>query len=147
MLGGGALAAAGVSFLVPDSPVVGGVTFAIAAVLLLFAAAARAAAPAGARAVPTTRRCTRGRWSGAARSSSRRVDGHGGQVRIGGELWSARALDDHDVIEEGTPVTVMQISGATALVVAAGLDRGGGRRVDPNTLFVHRRRCCWSCWS
>jgi len=49
-----------------------------------------------------------------------RVDGHGGQVRIGGELWSARALDDHDVIEEGTPVTVMQISGATALVVAAG---------------------------
>ena len=38
MLGGGALAAAGASFLVPDSPVVGGVTFAIAAVLLLFAA-------------------------------------------------------------------------------------------------------------
>jgi membrane protein implicated in regulation of membrane protease activity len=49
-----------------------------------------------------------------------RVDGQGGQVRIGGELWSARALDDHDVIEEGTAVTVMQISGATALVVTAG---------------------------
>ena len=49
-----------------------------------------------------------------------RVDGHGGQVRIGGELWSARALDDHDVIEEGAPVTVMQISGATAIVVSAG---------------------------
>ena len=49
-----------------------------------------------------------------------RVDGHGGQVRIGGELWSARTLDDHDVIEEGAAVTVMQISGATALVVAAG---------------------------
>src|ERR1700733_1047577 len=38
MLGGGALAAAGVSFLVPDAPAVGGATFAIAAVLLLLAA-------------------------------------------------------------------------------------------------------------
>jgi len=47
-------------------------------------------------------------------------DGQGGQVRIGGELWSARTLDDHDVIEAGTAVTVMQISGATALVVTAG---------------------------
>ncbi len=34
MLGGGALAAAGASFLVPDAPAVGGVTFALAAVLL-----------------------------------------------------------------------------------------------------------------
>ena len=103
MLGGGALAAAGVSFLVPDSPVVGGVTFAIAAVLLLFAA----------------RPALRHRLDRGAVVVSR-VDGHGGQVRIGGELWSARALDDHDVIEEGAPVTVMQISGATAIVVSAG---------------------------
>lgn len=38
MLGGGALVAAGVSFLVPDAPLVGGVTFAVAAVALLLAA-------------------------------------------------------------------------------------------------------------
>jgi membrane protein implicated in regulation of membrane protease activity len=46
-----------------------------------------------------------------------RVDGHSGQVRIGGELWSARLLGGDDVIEPGAKVTVMDISGATALVV------------------------------
>ena len=46
-----------------------------------------------------------------------RVDGHGGQVKIGGDLWSARSFDGHDVIEPGARVTVMDISGATALVV------------------------------
>ncbi|MBV9920655.1 MAG: NfeD family protein [Pseudonocardia sp.] len=118
MLGGGALAAAGVSFLVPDSPVVGGVTFAIAAVLLLFAArpALRKRLESGMAEAPLHTRGLVGRGAVVVA----RVDGHGGQVRIGGELWSARTLDDHDVIEEGTAVTVMQISGATALVVAAG---------------------------
>ena len=118
MLGGGALAAAGVSFLVPDSPVVGGVTFAIAAVLLLFAArpALRTRLESGMSEAPLHTRGLVGRGAVVVA----RVDGHGGQVRIGGELWSARTLDDHDVIEEGTAVTVMQISGATALVVAAG---------------------------
>ena len=58
-----------------------------------------------------------GRSSAGAPSSSRRVDGHGGQVKIGGELWSARALDGHEVIEPGKPVTVDARSpGATALV-------------------------------
>jgi membrane protein implicated in regulation of membrane protease activity len=46
-----------------------------------------------------------------------RVDGNGGRVKIGGDLWSARALDGHEVLEEGTTATVMDISGATALVV------------------------------
>lgn len=45
-----------------------------------------------------------------------RVTGDGGQVRIGGELWSARAYDDTQVIEEGARVDVFQIKGATALV-------------------------------
>jgi membrane protein implicated in regulation of membrane protease activity len=47
-----------------------------------------------------------------------RVDGHGGRVKIGGDVWSARACDADDVIEPGTRVTVIDISGATALVVA-----------------------------
>ena len=119
MLGGGALAAAGASFLVPDAPLVGGVTFAIAAVLLLFAArpALRHRLDRGLSDQPPLH--SRGLVGRGAVVVSR-VDGHGGQVRISGELWSARALDDDDVIEEGTPVTVMHISGATALVVAAG---------------------------
>ena len=45
-----------------------------------------------------------------------RVDVDGGQVKIGGEVWTARAYDDDDVIEPGARVQVMQIDGATALV-------------------------------
>ena len=44
------------------------------------------------------------------------ITGDGGQVRIGGELWSARAYDDTTVIEPGARVDVFQIKGATALV-------------------------------
>jgi membrane protein implicated in regulation of membrane protease activity len=45
-----------------------------------------------------------------------RVTGDEGQVRIGGELWSARAYDETEVIEPGARVDVFQIKGATALV-------------------------------
>jgi membrane protein implicated in regulation of membrane protease activity len=45
-----------------------------------------------------------------------RVDGDGGRVRIGGEVWSARAYDDMQVIEPGARVEVLEIRGATALV-------------------------------
>ncbi|MBP2478280.1 membrane protein implicated in regulation of membrane protease activity [Crossiella equi] len=46
------------------------------------------------------------------------VDAHSGQVKLGGEIWSARAYDETQVIEVGTSVTVMSISGATAVVWA-----------------------------
>jgi membrane protein implicated in regulation of membrane protease activity len=46
------------------------------------------------------------------------VDESGGQVKLNGEVWSARAFDDQQVIQPGTPVTVMEISGATAIVWA-----------------------------
>ncbi len=45
-----------------------------------------------------------------------RVDGSGGQVKIGGEIWSARCYDEDEVLEPGTKVDVMEIKGATALV-------------------------------
>ena len=45
-----------------------------------------------------------------------RVDDLGGQVKIGGEVWSARAFMDGQVIEPGTRVEVAKIEGATALV-------------------------------
>ncbi len=50
-----------------------------------------------------------------------RVDAHSGQVKLGGEVWSARAFDDHDVIEPGERVQVAEIEGATALVYRSGL--------------------------
>ncbi|MDW5595889.1 NfeD family protein [Conexibacter stalactiti] len=39
-----------------------------------------------------------------------------GSVRIDGEVWTARAYDEDEVIEAGRPVTVVEIKGATALV-------------------------------
>jgi membrane protein implicated in regulation of membrane protease activity len=39
-----------------------------------------------------------------------------GCVKIEGEVWTARSLDDDEVIEPGTRVEVVQIKGATALV-------------------------------
>jgi membrane protein implicated in regulation of membrane protease activity len=45
-----------------------------------------------------------------------RVDASGGRVKIGGEVWSARAYVESQVLEPGTWVEVMQIDGATALV-------------------------------
>ncbi len=39
-----------------------------------------------------------------------------GCVKIDGEIWTARAYDDDDVIEQGARVQVMDIKGATALV-------------------------------
>lgn len=47
----------------------------------------------------------------------RRVDAHDGLVRIGGEEWTARAFLAGQVIESGAEVEVVQIEGATALVM------------------------------
>ena len=44
------------------------------------------------------------------------VDASSGTVRIGGEVWSARANDETLVIPAGARVTVFEIEGATALV-------------------------------
>ena len=40
-----------------------------------------------------------------------------GTVKIGGEVWTARAFDDEQVIDAGEQVEVVQIRGATALVM------------------------------
>jgi len=45
-----------------------------------------------------------------------RVDADHGQVRIGGEVWTARPYDEDDVYEPGARVEVVKIQGATALV-------------------------------
>jgi membrane protein implicated in regulation of membrane protease activity len=45
-----------------------------------------------------------------------RVDRSGGCVKIGGEIWTARAYDEDASFEPGARVEVMKIDGATALV-------------------------------
>jgi len=39
-----------------------------------------------------------------------------GQIRVGGELWTARPYDETEVIEAGAPVDIFEIRGATAYV-------------------------------
>ena len=46
-----------------------------------------------------------------------RIDAHGGKIKLNGELWSARAFYEIEVLEPGQEVTVMKISGATAVVM------------------------------
>lgn len=45
------------------------------------------------------------------------VDSQGGQVKIGGEVWSAVALEPGHALPPGTPVTVVEVRGATAVVM------------------------------
>jgi membrane protein implicated in regulation of membrane protease activity len=53
---------------------------------------------------------------GAEAVAIARVDAHGGQVKLKGEVWSARTYDPSAVIEAGRDVEVMEIDGATAIV-------------------------------
>ncbi|MFE0732423.1 NfeD family protein [Streptomyces antibioticus] len=46
-----------------------------------------------------------------------RVDGSGGRVKLAGEIWSARALDSDRTYEVGQAVDVVEIEGATAIVI------------------------------
>ena len=45
------------------------------------------------------------------------INARGGQVRIGGEVWSARTYDENHVIGAGASVDICQIDGATAVVL------------------------------
>ena len=53
---------------------------------------------------------------GRAATVVEQVTAHGGQVRIGGEVWSARSYDESQVIPVDSTVDVFAIEGATALV-------------------------------
>ncbi|MGI9099640.1 MAG: NfeD family protein [Solirubrobacteraceae bacterium] len=46
-----------------------------------------------------------------------RVDDTAGAVRLGGEIWTARVYHDGEVIAAGRRVDVVEIRGATALVM------------------------------
>jgi membrane protein implicated in regulation of membrane protease activity len=54
---------------------------------------------------------------GATAVVQEQVDGEGGRIKLNGEIWSARALHPGSVYEPGQQVDVVEIQGATALVV------------------------------
>ncbi|MFF1833141.1 NfeD family protein [Streptomyces sp. NPDC058231] len=46
-----------------------------------------------------------------------RVDGSGGRIKLAGEIWSARAYEGDQSFEPGQQVDVVDIDGATAVVM------------------------------
>ncbi|MEV6174739.1 NfeD family protein [Streptomyces sp. NPDC051954] len=46
-----------------------------------------------------------------------RVDGSGGRIKLAGEVWSARSLDTGHAYDVGQEVDVVDIEGATAIVM------------------------------
>jgi membrane protein implicated in regulation of membrane protease activity len=112
MLGGGALAAAG-SSLIFDDVWVHGAVFAVVSVLLLVLVrpALRKHFMAG-TGLPEPAKALEGK----AALVLDRVGQHQGQVKLDGEVWTARPLNDADVFEPGDHVTVVKIDGATAVV-------------------------------
>jgi membrane protein implicated in regulation of membrane protease activity len=112
MLSGGALAAVGSSLLL-DNYVVDGVVFLVVSLLLLVlvrpALRHRFAAGTG---LPEPMKALEGKSALVLDKVAR----HEGQVKLEGEVWTARPLNDDDVYEAGDHVTVMRIDGATAVV-------------------------------
>ncbi|MBO0883859.1 MAG: NfeD family protein [Mycobacterium sp.] len=113
MLGGGALAAAGSSWLL-DLPVwADGAVFLAVSVLLLVLVR-----PALRRRLTSARELRIGLQALEGKSALvlDRVTHDEGQVKLDGQVWTARPLNDGDVFEPGEQVTVMHIEGATAVV-------------------------------
>ncbi|AQT80402.1 hypothetical protein B1R94_15710 [Mycolicibacterium litorale] len=113
MLSGGALAAAGSSWLL-DWPVwADGAVFLVVSVLLLALVrpALRRKFTAG-KGLPEPVKALEGKHALVLD----RVARHEGQVKLDGEIWTARPYNDNDVYEPGDQVTVMHIDGATAVV-------------------------------
>jgi membrane protein implicated in regulation of membrane protease activity len=112
MLSGGALAAVGSSLLL-DNYVVDGVVFLVASLLLLVLVrpALRRRFAAGTGLLEPMKAL-----EGKSALVLDKVARHEGQVKLEGEVWTARPLNDDDVYEAGDHVTVMRIDGATAVV-------------------------------
>ncbi|WP_219070953.1 NfeD family protein [Candidatus Mycobacterium methanotrophicum] len=113
MLGGGALAAAGSSWLLNFPIWADGAVFLAVSVLLLVLVRPvlrRHLTPA--KALPTGVEALEGKSALVLD----RVARDEGQVKVDGQVWTARPMNDGDVFQPGDRVTVMHIDGATAVV-------------------------------
>lgn len=112
MLGGGALAAAGSAAL--GAPLwVNVLVFGSSSVLLL-----GAARPALSRRVAPALETHDNSPVGSSGVVVAQVGPDAGQIKINGDLWSARSFHPAEVFEPGERVTVMHLSGVTAIVGA-----------------------------
>ena len=112
MLSGGALAAAGSSRL--GLPLwADGVVFLVVSVLMLALVRPVLRRRLGSgHGLPEPVRALEGRHAVVLQ----RVAADAGQVKLDGEVWSARSFNAGDCYEPGDRVTVMHIDGATAVV-------------------------------
>ena len=113
MLSGGALAAAGSSWLLNPPIWVDGAVFLVVSVLLLVLVRPmlrRRLTPA--KGLPTGVQALEGKSALVLD----RVARDEGQVKLDGQVWTARPMNEGDVFEPGDQVTVLQIDGATAVV-------------------------------
>ncbi len=117
MLSAGALAAAGAAGI--------GLPFALQAVVAIVVAIGMLGVvrPIAIRHLRTPAAISTGTDAlvGSGAVALERVDANGGQVKLKGEVWSARTYDPHVVIEAGRNVEVVQIDGATAIVYESEL--------------------------
>jgi membrane protein implicated in regulation of membrane protease activity len=113
MLGGGALAAAGSSLIFDDIWWVQGVVFLVASILLLVGVrpVLRRHLNTG-KGLPEPMKALEGKSALVLDKVAR----HEGQVKLDGQVWTARPLNENDVYEAGDHVTVVHIDGATAVV-------------------------------
>jgi membrane protein implicated in regulation of membrane protease activity len=112
MLSGGALATAGVSWAT-DWPIwADGVVFLTVSVLLVVLVRPTLRKRFTAAGLPEPVKALEGKSALVLD----RVARHEGQVKLDGEVWTARPLDDEDVFEPGDHVVVIRIDGATAVV-------------------------------
>lgn len=114
MLGGGAIVAAGTAWLAPDLLWLQLIVFALTSVGLVIGAR-----PALLRKFlgPSTIRTGIDAVIGSTATVVSTVDAVGGQIKIGGEVWSAQGVDGHRSLPPGTSVTVVEVRGATAVVI------------------------------
>jgi membrane protein implicated in regulation of membrane protease activity len=113
MLGGGALAAAATNWLFGWPIWADGLVFLIASVLLLVGVrpVLRKRLIAG-KGLPEPMK----ELEGKSALVLDRVARHEGQVKLDGQVWTARPFNENDVYEPGDHVTVVNIDGATAVV-------------------------------
>ncbi|WP_338893321.1 NfeD family protein [Rhodococcus sovatensis] len=113
MLAGGALATAGIS-AITDFPVwADAIVFGLVSLVLVL----------GVRPIllrrfasPPALATNAAALTGKSAVVLEQVAANEGQVKLGGEVWTARPLDESEVYAPGTTVTVMEIDGATAVV-------------------------------
>jgi membrane protein implicated in regulation of membrane protease activity len=112
MLGGGALAAAGSSLVFDDLWIHGAVFLVVSVLLLVLVRPALRRHFTSGTGLPEPVKALEGKSALVLD----RVARHEGQVKLDGEVWTARPLSENDVFEPGDHVTVVHIDGATAVV-------------------------------